>query len=270
LTAFLRGALAEGEEVYMEQPNGFKVAGKEDYVWMLRKGLYGLPQGLRLWNKMMHDGMIKIGFIHIPCEYCIYFRKTKDGIIITSIHVDDFLAGTSFDAAATKFKADLATLWEISDLGEVRFCVGIAIERDLNNHYIYLSQTALIDRVLVQFQMTNANPVTMPMEAGISLSKFPAIPLTAQEELDLKAIPYRRLIGRLMYLAVGTCPDISLTVTKLSQFLDCYNFSHWLAAKRVLRYLAGTRQLKLRLGGHVTADIVGFSDASFACCPDSA
>jgi hypothetical protein len=72
-----------------------------------------------------------------------------------------------------------------------------------------------------------------------------------------------------MYLAVGTRPDISLAVTKLSQFLDCYNFSHWLAAKRVLRYLAGTRTLKLRLGGHVAADIVGFSDASFACCPDS-
>jgi hypothetical protein len=85
-------------------------------------------------------------------------------------------------------KADLTTLWEISDLGEARFCVGIAIERDLNNHYIYLSQTALIDRVLVQFQMTDANPVTTPMEARISLSKFPAIPLTAQEELDLTTV----------------------------------------------------------------------------------
>ena len=269
VTAFLRGELAQGEEVYMEQPDGFKVEGKEDYVWMLCKGLYGLPQGSRVWNKTMHDGMASIGFLRVPCEYCIYFRKTDDGIIITGIHVDDFLAGTSSDEAAAKFKADLATLWEISDLGEARFCVGIAIERDLANHHIYLSQTALIDRVLVQFKMSDANPVTTPMEAGIILSKFPAAPLTAQEELELKAIPYRRLIGRLMYLAVGTRPDISLAVTKLSQFLDCYNFSHWLATKRVLRYLAGTRTLKLRLGGHVAADIVGFSDASFACCPDS-
>ena len=44
--------------------------------------------------------------------------------------------------------------------------------------------------------MTDANPVTTPMEAGISLSKFPAIPLTAQEELDLKAIPYRSAPAR--------------------------------------------------------------------------
>src|SRR5882762_3940033 len=270
VTAFLRGALAEGEEVYMEQPNGFKVDGREDDVWMLQKGLYGLPQGSRLWNKTMHDGMASIGFLRIPCEYCIYFRKTDDGIIMTEIHVDDFLAGASSDDAAAKFETDLATLWEISDLGEARFCISIAIERDLANHYIYLSQTALIDRILVQFHMTDANPVTTPMEAGVSLSKFPAMPLTGQEELELKTIPYRRLIGCLMYLAVGTRPDISLAVTKLSQFLDCYNLSHWLAAKRVLCYLIGTRHLKLHLGGHVTSDIVGFSDASFACCPDSA
>jgi hypothetical protein len=151
VTTFLWGALAEGEEVYMEQPNGFKVKGKEDYVWMLRKGLYGLPQGSQLWNKTMHNRLASIGFHHVPCEYCIYFRKTDDSIIITSIHIDDFLAGTSTDDAAAKFKADLATLWEISDLGEAQFCVGITIEHDLANHYIYLSQTALIDRILIQF-----------------------------------------------------------------------------------------------------------------------
>jgi hypothetical protein len=224
----------------MEQPDGFKVKGKEDYVWMLCKGLYGLPQGSWVWNKTMHDSMTSIGFIQIPCEYCIYFCKTDDGIIITGIHVNNFLAGTSSDGITAKFKADLMTLWEISDLGEARFCVGIAIERDLANHYIYLSQTALINCILVQFKMSDANPITTPMEPSIILSKIPTTPLTAQEELELKTIPYRRLIGRLMYLAVGTHPNILLAVTKLSQFLDCYNFSHWLAAKHVLRYLAGT------------------------------
>jgi hypothetical protein len=100
----------------MEQPNGFKVKGKEDYVWMLCKGLYGLPQGSQVWNKTMHDGMTSIGFIRIPWKYCTYFRKTNDSIIITGIHVDNFLAETSSNDTAAKFKADLATLWEISDL----------------------------------------------------------------------------------------------------------------------------------------------------------
>jgi len=92
-----------------------------------------------------------IGFHRVPCEYCIYFRKTDDSVIITSIHIDDFLAGTSTDDAAAKFKADLTTLWKISNLGEAQFCVGIIIEHDLTNHYIYLSQTTLINRILIQF-----------------------------------------------------------------------------------------------------------------------
>jgi hypothetical protein len=215
---------------------------------------------------MMHDGMVSIGFRQIPCEYCIYFHKTEDGTIITGIHVDNFLAGTSSDEVATKFKADLTTLWEISDLGEARFCVGIAIEWDWAS---CLLQTALIDRILAQFGMTAANPISTPMDTGIILSKFPSTPITAQEELELKAIPYRCLIGHLMYLTITTRPDISLAMTKLSQFLDCYHFLHWLAAKHVLHYLAGTHTLMLRLGGHVAADLVSFSDASYACCPDT-
>jgi hypothetical protein len=190
VTAFLRGELAEGEEVYMEQLKGFEVEGKEDYIWMLRKGLYGLLQGSHVWNKTMHDGMVKIGFKRLQCEHCIYFCKTEDGIVITGIHVNDFLAGVSSSREAAKFKSDLATLWEISDLGEARFCMGIAIERDLANHHIYLSQTALIDCILTQFSMTKCNPVSTPMEAGIILSKFPPKPLTCEEELELNTIPY--------------------------------------------------------------------------------
>lgn len=81
---------------------------------------------------------------------------------------------------------------------------------------------------------------------------------------------WNRNIGLLMYVAIGTRPDISLAIQKLSQFLDCYNYIHWKAAKRVLRYLKGTRLLKLQLGGTTAGNIVGFSDASFACCPDTA
>jgi hypothetical protein len=131
-------------------------------------------------------------------------------------------------------------------------------------------QTPLIDHILAQFGMTDANPISTPMEASIILSKLPSTPITTQEELKLKAILYRHLIGHLMYLAITTWPDISLTITKLSQFQDCYHFLHWLAPKHVLCYLAITCILKLRLGGHVAADLVSFSDASYTCCPDTA
>jgi Reverse transcriptase (RNA-dependent DNA polymerase) len=268
-TAFLRGVLEPGEEVYMKQPKGFEAKGEEDLIWELQKGLYGLPQAGRIWNKAMNQGMLSIGFTRIKCEYCLYFRQTKDGIVLTGIHVDDFLLAASSLLQAANFKQQIASIWEISDLGEAKFCVGIAIERDLANHHIYLSQTALIDKILASFNMIDCNPVSTPMEAGLVLSRQSDTVLTRQEELDLLDIPYRRLVGLLMYLAIATRPDIALAVQKLSQFMNYYRPVHWNAAKRVVRYLKGTRNLQLRLGGTNPTKLVGFTDASYACCPDS-
>jgi hypothetical protein len=50
-TAFLRGVLEPGEEVYMKQPKGFEAKGEEDLIWELQKGLYGLPQAGRMPNQ---------------------------------------------------------------------------------------------------------------------------------------------------------------------------------------------------------------------------
>jgi hypothetical protein len=268
-TAFLRGVLEPGEEVYMKQPKGFETKGKEDHIWELVKGLYGLPQGSRIWNKAMNKGMLSLGFTRIKSEYCLYFRRTPSGIILTGIHVDDFFIAASCSNQASQFKLQLASIWEISDLGEAKFCVGIAIKRDLAEHRIYLSQTALIDKILSSFNMTECNPVSTPMEAGLVLSRHSDVTLTRQEELELAKLPYRRLVGLLMYLAIATRPDIALAVQKLSQFMNYYREVHWNAAKRVVRYLKGTRTLQLRLGGKELANLVGFSDASYACCPDS-
>ena len=72
-----------------------------------------------------------------------------------------------------------------------------------------------------------------------------------------------------MYLAIATRPDIALAVQKLSQFMNYYRPVHWNAAKRVVQYLKDTRNLQLRLGGTNPTKLVGFTNASYACCPDS-
>jgi hypothetical protein len=195
VTAFLRGKLEPGEEVYMKQPKGFEVEGKEDQIWELLKGLYGLPQGSRVWNKTMNAGMADLGFTRISCEYCLYFRETESGSVLTGIHVDDFLMAVSSLLEASNFKAKLSSIWEIKDLGEAKFCVGVAIERDLINRHVYLSQTALIDKILEQFNMTDCNPVSTPMESGLILSRYSDITPSPEQELKLLNLPYRRLVG---------------------------------------------------------------------------
>jgi len=82
--------------------------------------------------------------------------------------------------------------------------------------------------------------------------------LTAAEKTT-----YREMIGSLMYLAVMTHPDISFAVSTLSQYLDAPRTTHINAVRHIFRYLSGTKQLRLILGGKVN-DVVGFSDADWA------
>ena len=76
-------------------------------------------------------------------------------------------------------------------------------------------------------------------------------------------IPYQEAIGSLMYAAIATHPDISFAISTLSQFLENPGEGHWEAAKRVFRYLAGTRGHALTYGGE-KQDLTGYTDADGA------
>lgn len=162
----------------------------------------------------------------------------------------------------------MKTHWEISDLGLAKFALGIALSRDLTSKTISLSQTALIDHVVNQFNQTDAHPVDTPMVAGLQLCHPEKNDITPTIEAWMTRTPYRSLVGSLMYICRGTRPDIAYTVSRLASYLDCYRPEHWHAAIHVLRYLKGTRSLSLCLGGTDPAQLHGYSDSDYANCPD--
>lgn len=73
-------------------------------------------------------------------------------------------------------------------------------------------------------------------------------------------IPYQEAIGTLMYLAVGSRPDIAYAVQCLSKFSQNPGEAHWEAVKRVFRYLKGSRELWLSYGG-LDEEVKGYADA---------
>ncbi|KAJ3494947.1 hypothetical protein NLJ89_g10707 [Agrocybe chaxingu] len=267
-TAFLYGLLPEDEVQYMEQLEGFFEPGKETWVWKLQRGLYGMKQSGRIWNKTMNDAMLTWGFTKLSSEPCIYHRKTDTGTIITTVHVDDFLSIAHPPHENDTFEKQMRSLWEIST-GPVKFCIGIAIAHDLHNHTVRLSQTTLIDKVISLFGQSDAHPVTVPMDPGLKLRRPDPKDITSMERAKLNKLPYRSLVGCLLYLAIGTRPDISYAIQQLSQFLDSYTYAHWNAAIQVVKYLKGTRSLALQLGGKGPIQLLGFTDSDWANCLDT-
>lgn len=119
-----------------------------------------------------------------------------------------------------------------------------------------------IDDILKRFGINDCNPVSTPVDVSVKLTKEDKD--SSEEESNF---PCRELVGALTYLAVTTRPDISYAVSNLGQFNNCYGKEHWTAAKRVLRYLKGFRDLGL-IYKRDSKPIEGFVDADWDNCPE--
>ena len=267
-TAFLHGVLPENETAYMEQPPGFKAPGKETWVMQLMKSIYGMRQASQRWNETFHQAVLGWGFERIPCEWCVYVCNTPAGTVMFAVHVDDIFLILNPPEENAHFCDQLKSKWDISDLGPIKFALGITIERNADT--ISLSQTTFIDRIIEQFGQTDTHPVDTPMVAGLQL-RHPdkSIPIPSEVTKWRERTPYRELVGSLNYIAVATQPDIAYSVSQLASFLDCFQQDHWTAAIHVLRYLKNTRTLSLVLGGTRPPSLPGYSDADIVNCKDT-
>lgn len=88
------------------------------------------------------------------------------------------------------------------------------------------------------FSLTDCKPAGTSMALGEKL-------VSKESNCKKNDLPYTELVGALMYLAIGTRPDIAYAVNRLSQFNNSYGSSHWTATKQVLRYLKGSMEEKL-------------------------
>ena len=119
--------------MFMEQPEGFEVPGKEEWVMKLMKSIYGMKQAGRIWNQSFHKAVTEWGFERIDCEWCVYRRTSPTGTVIFAVHVDDIIAAGSSPEENDRFRDLLKSKWEITQLGEPSLALGIAISRDRTN-----------------------------------------------------------------------------------------------------------------------------------------
>jgi hypothetical protein len=223
--AFLNDDLHE--EVYVEQPAGFVVAGKEHKALKLRKALLGLHQAPRAWNTKLDDTLLSLGFRRTPLEHAIYIRRNDNMQLVVGVYVDDLIITGSDRDDIMPFKEEMAALFKISDLGLLHYYLGIEVKQSTSG--ISLSQGAYAMKILERSGMTGCNSCHVPMEARLKLSKQSTQPL-------VDATTYRSIIGSLRYL-VNTCHDLAFIVVYVSRFLEEPQEDHLAAVKKILCYV---------------------------------
>ena len=260
-TAFLNGEL--NEEIYMEQPEGFVKTDSSGLYCKLLKSLYGLKQAPRCWNKRIDAFFKSLGFNRCSADHGIYVKNESGLLIIVALYVDDLMIFSHGLPALRDLKGALSSEFEMSDLGEISYCLGMVVKRDRAKKTISLSQTGYIKSLLVKFNMEKCDSVSVPLDPNVELSNI-FCPKTPNEVADMTDVPYREAIGSLMYASLGTRPDLAFAMCKLSKFSQNPGRVHWNAVKRLFKYLQGTQDIGLVYNGSLgLTNFYGYCDSDF-------
>ncbi|SOV04814.1 uncharacterized protein UDID_17200 [Ustilago sp. UG-2017a] len=225
--AYLNSTLKEA--IYMKPPEGSGVApGK---VYKVVKGLYGPKQSGQEWNQEFDRSLRHMGFFQVECAPCIYTKGQGEDMAIVVIYVDDTLVIAPRLETVLKVKKQIGQRWKMEDSG-------------------------YIDQVLAKHLDKRTKPTMVPMQ---SIPEGTLVASAAQQK------EYPVIVGKLLWVANSTRPDLSLTVGVLARHMREPSQEHYQAAQRVLRYLESTKQVGLVYRASESQEpLVAHSNANWA------
>jgi transposase InsO family protein len=234
-------------DVYLHPPPGFPPGG----FFKLRKALYGLKQSPRLWQETLTKEFMSLGFQPLPTDTCIFKHVSSPTTIL--VVVDDCIIEGNDEDLRKKVEDTLHQKFNIKAFDKVEAFIGLQLEHSDQGIKIY--QEHYIQELLAKFGMTGCKSAPTPAAPNAELDGTP---------LDIDNV-YRALVGSLLYL-LASRPDIASAVVQLSRHLNAPTQGHLKAAKRVLRYLAGTAQKGVNFKRGAKLRLLCYSDSDWAGC----
>ena len=254
-TAYLYGQV--DADIHLEIPEGFEpeteqeeAIMKDEAVCRLNKGLYGLKQSALLWNRTLVKALLKMGFRQMQSDPCIFTMHRKGRMLILAVYVDDMLVAREDDDDLNHVLEQLKKDFTIEDIGEVKQCLGIEVEKDAVGNFC-ICQTGYIERMMEKFKLHASKSARTPLQKQLKTDGSPPVDPSS----------YRSMIGAILYVAVATRPDVSFATSMLSEASMEPTEAHFAACQRLIKFLFNTRHYKISFHQHQRG-IEGFADAS--------
>src|SRR4051812_819262 len=155
-TAFLNGEL--DDEIFKDQPEGFRSEGQESKVCRLKRSIYGLKQSSRQWYFRFRRAILSYGFTMIEQDHCVSLKRSKVGFLILTLYVDDILMAYNDKKLVSETKVWLSSQFDMKDMGEAAYVLGVMILQDHSRWTLGLSQETYVRKVLECFSISKAKP----------------------------------------------------------------------------------------------------------------
>ena len=157
--------------------------------------------------------------MHSAVDHTVFFRHEGEFSSVVSILTDDMVITRNSIDSINWVKGEFRKRFEISDLGEIKWLLGLEIKYDKATCTLSNSQGAYIDKFVECFSLSDTNTISTPFEPGIALSmdQSPSMPC---QTTKMQHILYKELVGSITWSVLATCPNISFPSSTLSQFMQ--------------------------------------------------
>jgi hypothetical protein len=257
------------EDIYMQQLEGFVKPGFEDHVCKLIHTIYGTMQGAHDWYETLTETYKELGYITSHADPCVRYKCEDGEYTITDTYTDDVFGASTTDDEIGMRKDEMGRVWEIKDVGENAYFLGMHVQQDMDAEMIRLTQRLYWEHIINRFDLTHVHTRNTPFPVGIVL-KNNMSPQTDSEKKDMANKLYRPILGSVMWGQLATQPDLSFAVALLSRFQANPGLAHWNALMHVVGYIKNTLDYGLTYSRDADNLIpLAFVDADYGGCCDT-
>ncbi|CAI7846147.1 unnamed protein product [Closterium sp. NIES-54] len=265
-TAFLNGIILE--ELYMLQPGGLDDGC--DRVCRLKKAIYGLKQAPRAWYHKLEETLLAGGFKRSECDHSLFLLQEKEQFLMLLVYVDDILLFSKSSAMIEHVEEMLEMQFKCSKKGDVKYYLGMHVERDLDKGVLRLHQRKYCEGLAEKFGLQDGGKPATPLPSGFTVE--PCADEEVVGESDRKL--FHSMVGELNYAANHTRPDIAFATSGLASVVSRPSHEQLETAKRLVRYVSATASVGLEYSGvrqrlHRGAADLGKGEMLLTCYTDS-
>jgi len=253
-SAFLNGYI--NEKVFVSQPPGFEDHQHPGHVFKLKKALYGLKQAPRQWYERLSDFLTSQGYERGTSDKTLFIKKKGDDTILVQVYVDDIIFGSNNEELCETFVEIMKSEFQMSVMGELNYFLDLQVKQLKDG--IFLNQAKYCKDLLRKFEMDKCKPISTPFSTSCHLDHDEA-------GISVDETKYKGLMRSLLYLT-ATRPDIIFAVCMCARFQSAPKESDYNAAKRILKYLQGTKEVGLWYPSNISLSLTGYFNSDFAGC----
>jgi len=198
-SAFLNGLI--DTLIFLKQPEGFRL---DDSVCKLHWSIYGLCQGARAWYDILNNVVQRLGFKRLVADLAVWIKTIDRNLQFIIAHVDDLLSGGQA-TEVKEVKEHFGGFFKLKDLGSAKVFIGMNITRDRIKRIIYIDEAHYGKAMLLRYEMSECNPISIPMQPGEKLFKAGVVLSTSETKTIPSYSGLNRIYDELHPSGPGLC-----------------------------------------------------------------